>query len=121
MKRREFSIRKLIVLFLLIEITANLLDGNHDLDSTSNPNESTSKDLDKRPTSFRGILHVIVLAAANNDEVDAEASAESPTVDALEDDDEDDEELNASASNDYPDGENDESYEDGDGKCRVDM
>lgn len=70
-----------------------------------------------RPFAETGSLFRVVSAA----DTYADASAESPSVEAaLEDDDEDDEELDSSASNEYPDGDNDndndESYEDADGK-----
>lgn len=65
----------------------------------------------------QSILRVVAFVAAADSYADA--SAESPSVEAaLEDEDEDDEELDAAPSNEYPDGENDndESYEDADGK-----
>jgi len=48
-------------------------------------------------------------------ELYSDEASNMPSTEAFEDDD-DDEELDASATNEYPDNENDESYEDADGK-----
>jgi hypothetical protein len=116
--RRKRFLKTLAVVILVAEIVANLLDSNNNNNTSSsdsdNSQERNSVDGKRSSSLLTGsLLPVIVFVAANGDAY----TDVSPAVDALEDDDEDDEELNASASNEYPDGENDndESYEDGDG------
>ena len=118
LKSRENIIRTLVVLFLCIEIFASILGHDDHLNHTTDQSDKPIQAADKLVRSSLGSLQFIVHAADANVDAYADASSESPAVDALEDDDEDDEELNASASNEYPDGENDndESYEDGDGE-----
>jgi hypothetical protein len=115
-KKRIRLIKFLIVSIWSLEIIANSLN-----DYLHNSDQSHISIRQDQLPLIGNLLQVVVLVAANN-EAYAEATADSPAVDALEDDDEDDEELDASASNEYPDGENDndESYEDGDGKYRLD-
>lgn len=103
------SFKAATIFILTLEITSSLL--NHQL------NESRPTKIAPSGILTKGLLHIVVQVAASHDAY-ADASAESPAVEALDEDDDDDEELNASASNEYPDGDNDndESYEDADGK-----
>lgn len=114
-KQQQRRVKSLIITVLLAHILIDLID------NYKRPHDVSVSQIDKslvRSTLrlTRGIIQVVVVAAAADSYSDA--TAESPTAEALEDDDEDDEELDTSASNEYPDGENDndESYDDADGK-----
>ena len=111
------QVKTLLIIILSLNCLDELCYNRKALSNYDDPSGAGKSLIHSTVRLTKSILQVAVLAAAATDSY-ADASAESPSVDALEDEDEDDEELDASASNEYPEGDNDndESYDDSDGK-----
>lgn len=102
-----------IVLVSDLSRILKLSTNNNHLNDAASPLEAFQTSSGPKLTAWASWIGEVPTAA----ELYGDAASEMPTTESFDDDDED-EELDASASNEYPDNENeaDESYEDPDGK-----
>lgn len=130
-KRESSTIKQVFAAALTVALSIALIsDLSRILKSSSSPSLSSSTATTRNEkdgtSSFgddSGPKHAAwaswIGAVPTAAELYGDAASEMPTTESF-DDDEDDEELDASASNEYPDNDNeaDESYEDPDGKLQ---
>lgn len=99
--QRRVAVRGIVWLVLLVSLTNDL---TYYLDDIGREQSSSSV--------WASWIGEVPTAA----ELYGEAANELPSTEAFNDDDDEDEELDASASNEYPESDSDEAYEDADGK-----